>query len=84
MKLVSRWKTRVEKREPSYIVGENINAATVQNSMEILLKNLKWSYHMFQQSHFLAISRKNLNLKRYVHPNVLSSTIHNRQDMETT
>ena len=40
---------------------------------------------MIQQSHsWGTYMEKTLNLKRYMHPNVHSSTIHNSQDMEAT
>ena len=48
------------------------------------LKNLKYSYHMIQQSYSWALSRENHNSKRYMPPNVHSSTIPNSQYMETT
>ena len=38
---------------------------------------------MIQQSHPY-ISRENPNSKRYMHPNVHSSTIYNSQEMEIT
>ena len=53
--------------------------------MEIPLKIKKKrvTYHMILQSHsWPYIQRK--HLKRYMHPNVLSSTIDNSQDMEAT
>ena len=39
---------------------------------------------MIQQSHSWAYIGENPNLKRYMHPNVLSSIIYNNQDMEAT
>ena len=37
---------------------------------------------MIQQFHPVHISRQNYNSKRYMHPYVHSSTIHNSHDME--
>ena len=39
---------------------------------------------MIQQSHFWAHIQKNLYLKRYRHPYVPGSAIHNSQDTEAT
>ena len=33
---------------------------------------------------YITEENENINSKRYMHPSVHSSTIHNRQDMETT
>ena len=39
---------------------------------------------MIQQSHSWHTSGQNYNLKRFIHPNVYSSTIYNSQDTEAT
>ena len=40
---------------------------------------------MIQQSHlFICLENKKTNLKRYLHPNVHSSTTYNSQDMKAT
>ena len=39
---------------------------------------------MIQQSYFLGIYWTKPQFKRYMHPYVHGSTIHNRRDMETT
>ena len=77
----------VEKREPSYAIGGNINwCSHMENSMEGPQKSKNratiWSTNPIPGH----ISRKdkNSNSKRYQHPNVHSSTIYNSQDMETT
>ena len=72
----------VEKREPPYTVGGNINwcshhgkhyGGSSENDLrydpEILL---------------LDIPRQNNNSKRYMDPYIHGSTIHNSQDMEAT
>ena len=52
------------------------------------LKKLKQNHHMIQQFHsqvYIYMEKnENTNLKRYMHPNVHSSTIYNSQDMEAT
>ena len=75
----------VEKREPSYPVGWNINwYSHMENSMEIPQKTKSrmviWSSNPTPGY----ISRKIYTSKIYLHPYIYSSTIHNSQDMETT
>ena len=42
----------MEKREPSYTFGGNVvSVATIQNSIVVLKKKKKLSYHMLQQFH---------------------------------
>ena len=76
----------MEKREPSYMVGGNVNCiATRENNMDVSQKTKnRPMYNMILQSHCWHIPRQNYNLKRYMHPYVHSSTIHNSQDLETT
>ena len=66
------------------LVGMQIGAATMKNSMEVpqTTKNsvAVWSRNL-NPGHVL---RQNYNSKRYMHPYVHSSTIHNSQDMEKT
>ena len=47
-------------------------------------ENKGWSQHMILQSHCWASIQTNYNSKRYMHPYVQGSTIHNNQDMKTT
>ena len=75
----------VEKRQPSYTVGGNVNWYThYGKSMEVPQKTKNrtniWSSNP-TPGH---IYRQNYNSKSYMHPNVHCSTIHNSQDMETT
>ena len=74
----------VEEREPSDTVGGNVNwGSHYGEQYGGSLKNEKQSYHMIQWSHSWAY-RQNYNSKRYTHPYVHSSIIHNSQDMEKT
>ena len=75
----------VEQREPSYIVGKNVNgAATVENSMEAPQKSknraIIWPSNPTPGIYLI----ENSNSKRYLHPNVHSNTIYSSQDMETS
>ena len=64
----------MEKREPLYGVGRNVNSGT-ENSKEVLQKTGTRTYHMIQQFHsWIYIQKENTNLKRYMHPNAHSST----------
>ena len=77
----------MEKREPLYGVGRNVNSGT-ENSTEVLQKTGTRTYHMIQQFHsWIYIKKKkkeNTNLKRYMYPNAHSSTTYNSQDLEAT
>ena len=63
-----------------------IGPFTMENSMEILQKlKLELSYDLAippLDIHPKKKEKENTNLKRYIHPNVHSSTIYNSQDME--
>ena len=74
----------VEKEEPSYTVGGNINwwSHYGEKHEGSLKKNYKESYHMIQQSHSWAYIWRKLDSKRYMHPNVHSSNIYSSQDMK--
>ena len=69
---------------PTLLMGMQIGTATKEHSMEFPQKTKTritiWSSNP-TSGH---ISRQNYNSKRYMHPYVRSSTIHNNQDMETT
>ena len=69
---------------PTPLVGMKVGAATMKNRMEVPQKTKNritiWSSNP-TSGH---ISRWNYNSKRYMHPYVHSSTIHNIQDIETT
>ena len=74
-------KDTVEKREPSYIVGENVNWYNQYGERYgVSLKNYKQD-HMNQQPHTWNISGGNTNLKKYMHSYVHRSTTHNIQDI---
>ena len=79
----------VEKRELSYTVGGNVNWCNhygkqygssskkkIENRITIQSSNLTPGH--------ISGKDKNSNSKRYMHPNVQSSTIYNSQDMEPT
>ena len=57
----------------------------MENSMKGPQKN---NYHMIQQFHSwiysIYLKKMKTNSKRYMHPNVHSSTIYSSQDMEAT
>ena len=70
----------MEKREPSYILGENaVGTALVENSMEGLQKIKKKSIAIWSSK---PAPEQSYNAKRYLQLNVHSSTIHNSQDTE--
>ena len=74
----------VEKREPLYAVGKNVNWCSHCGKQ---YGDSSKNYHMAQQFHSQVYNlkkTKNTNSKRYMHPNVHSSIIYNYQDMETT
>ena len=74
----------MEKRELSYSVGEIVIGATaMEDSIEV---HLKLNVEVLGSSHPTPghVFRENSHLKRYMHPNVHCSTIHNSQDMEAT
>ena len=76
------WRGR-GKGEPSYAVHENVNW---YSPLWSVLKKLKIELPYDPAIPFLGIyleKDENPNLKRYMYPNVHSSTIYNSQDMET-
>ena len=48
----------------------------MENSIEILKKNPKQSYHLIQQSTYWTYSGEDSNSKRYIHVNAHCSTIY--------
>ena len=76
----------MEKREPSYIAGGNVNRYNHRGEQYgDSLKKLNIELPYDQVILFLGIrSRENHKLQRYMHPNVHCSTIYNSQDMEVT
>ena len=68
------------------LVGMEIGAATMENSMEIPQKTKNRTTITSSNSTpgYLYEENKNINLKRYMHPEVHCSIIHNSQDMEAT
>ena len=73
----------VEKREPSYTVGGNVNWCNhCGDSMEVPQKTKYWTTIWSSNPTPEPISRENHNSKRYIHPSVHCSSIYNSQDME--
>ena len=65
-------------------VVTEIGTATVENNMVNFQKNKNKSTILPTNSTTSYISEKNINLERYMHPNVHSTIIYNSQDMATT
>ena len=65
-------------------VVTEIGTATVENNMENFQKNKNKSTILPTNSTTSYISEKNINLERYMHPNVHSTIIYNSQDTATT
>ena len=76
----------MEKREPSYTVGGNVNWCSHYGKLyggSTKKQKIKLPYD--PAIPLLGIYTENtLNLKRYMHLNVHSSTIYNSQVMKTT
>ena len=74
----------VEKKVPLYTVVGNVNWCS--HCGKQFLKTLKTELPWFSNSTpgYISKENENANLKRYMHPNVQSSTIYNSQDMEAT
>ena len=73
----------VEKREPSYTVGANVNWYThygeqYGGSLKNRNRHTIWS----RNSTSGHVSGENHNLKKYLHPNIHCSTIYKSQDMD--
>ena len=77
----------VDKREHLWTVsGDICFAATKQNNMKVS-QNFKNTYTIWSSnstSGYLSKENKSTNLKRYMHPHIYCSIIHNSQDMEST
>ena len=74
---------------PTLLVGMQVSVATTENSMEVPQKTVwrflrKLKIELSYDPTSGHIPRQNYNSKRYMHPYVYNSTIHNSQDMETT
>ena len=74
----------VKRRESSYTVCGNINWCHYGEHYGGSLKKLKIELPLSNNPTPGHISRENCNSKKYMHPYVHSSTIHNSQDMEAT
>ena len=76
----------VEKREPSYIIGGNVNWYNpLWKTVWRYLRKLNIELLCDPAIPLLGICPdKTFHSKRYMHPCVHCSTIHNSQDMETT
>ena len=74
------------KREPLYTVSENVNwCSHTGNIKQFPLKtNQRTTKTSSSTPGFIPPKIKNRNLKRYVHPNDHSSTVHNNRDTEAT
>ena len=77
-----------EKRNPCEpLLGMYISAATMENSVQVPQKTKNRAINTIQQFHSWVYTQKkneNINSKRYMYPNIHSSTIYNSQDMEAT
>ena len=75
----------VEKREPSYTVSGNVSwyIRYGKNSMEIPHKTKNKITILSSNLIPRNILSQNYNSKRYMHPCVHGSTVHNSQNMET-
>ena len=68
---------------PKLLVGMEIGAVTMENSIEILFRKLKIELPYYPAVLLLGICPdKTIIQKRYMHSCVHSSTIHNNQDMK--
>ena len=67
-------------------VGIEIGTAIVENSMEISqkTKNRTIIWTSYSTLRYILKENENTNLKRYIHPNILSSILYNSQDVEAT
>ena len=73
----------VEKREPFYIGGQNINWCSHYGKHGTTIRSSAYPDPYDNSSAGYKFKEcKNTNLKKYMHPNVHSSTIHSSQDME--
>ena len=73
----------MEKREPSYTVGGNVNWFNLWGTIWRLLKKLKLEL-TYDPAIPLLGKHSDKTIKRYMHPNVNYSIIYNSQDMEAT
>ena len=74
----------VDKREPSYTVGGDVNwYSRCGNTVWRFFKKLKIELPYDPVIPFLDI-HLDKNLKRYMHPNVQRNTIYHSQDLKTT
>ena len=76
----------MEKREPSYTVGGNVNWCRhyAEHGMKVPLKTKYRATIRSRDPKPGDISRGNHNAERYMHPSVHGNTVHNGQDMGTT
>ena len=75
----------VEKREPSYTVGGNVNwYSHCGGQCGRFLKKLKTELPYNPAIPLLGMYLEKNSLKGYRHPNVHCSTVYNSQDMEAT
>ena len=88
MALPERWQITsvVEKREPSYTTGGNVNLCShyekhMRFHKKIKSRTIIWSN--YAASGYLSEEWKHSNSKIFMHPKVHCSIIYNSQDMET-
>ena len=76
----------MEKREPSYTVGGNVNWCRHygEHGMKVPLKTKYRATIRSRDPKPGDISRGNHNAERNMHPSVHGNTVHNGQDMGTT
>ena len=77
----------VDKREPSYTVGGNVNwysdfGKTLETLPKIKSRTTSWSSYL--TSGHLSKEYEKLNPESYIHPHLHRCIIYNSQDMETT
>ena len=66
------------------LIGMYIGVTTMENSMEDPQETKNRTTLRSSNSTPVSAENENINLKRYMHPYVHSSIIHNSQDMEAT
>jgi len=71
---------------PTLWVGIEIGTTAMENSLKfpVKTKNRVTIRDSNPTPEQISEKDKNSNSKRYIHPNVHSSTVHNNQDMEAT
>ena len=76
----------IKGNSSALLVGMQIDAATMENSVKIpqKIKNRTIIWPNNSSSGYLSKENKNTNSKKYMHPHVHCSIIFKHQDVETT